>query len=63
MSSIYAERKMTHDKEMALRCIMAIIYRDGHWSNQAEKIDEINLLINKELNIGRQFDPDQQSWS
>jgi hypothetical protein len=51
------------NKEMTLRCIMAIIYRDGHWCNQAEKIDEINLLINKELNIGRQFDPDQQSWS
>ena len=39
------------DKEMTLRCIMAIIYRNGHWTNQSEKIDEINLLINKELNI------------
>ena len=42
---------------------MAIIYHDGHWCNQAKKIDEINLLINKELNIGRQFDRDQQDWS
>lgn len=49
MSSIYAERKMTHDKEMALRCIMAIIYRDGHWANQAEKFDEILMFISDEL--------------
>jgi hypothetical protein len=39
------------NKEMTLRCIMAIIYRGGHWTNQSEKIDEINLLINEELNI------------
>lgn len=51
------------NKEMTLRCIMAIIYRDGHWCNQAKKIDEINLLINKELNIGCQFNRDQESWS
>ena len=44
------------DKEMTLRCIMAIIYRNGHWSNQSEKINEINLLINKELNIAETAD-------
>lgn len=49
MSSIYAERKMTHDKEMVLRNIMAIIYRGGHWANQAEKFDEILIYISDEL--------------
>ena len=49
MSSIYAERKMTHDKEMSLRNIMAIIYRGGHWTNQAEKFDEILIYISDEL--------------
>lgn len=44
------------NKEMTLRCIMAIIYRGGHWSNQSEKINEINLLINKELNIAETAD-------
>ena len=49
MSSVYAERKMTHDKEMSLRNIMAIIYRGGHWANQAEKFDEILIYISDEL--------------
>ena len=49
MSSVYAERKMTHDKEVVLRNIMAIIYRGGHWANQAEKFDEILIYISEEL--------------
>jgi hypothetical protein len=38
-----------NDKEMALRTIMAIIYKDGHWSNQKKKIDYILAFIGDEL--------------
>jgi hypothetical protein len=37
------------NKEQLLRHIMAIIYRNGHWSNQAEKFDEILLLVHSEM--------------
>jgi hypothetical protein len=36
-------------KEMVLRTIMAIIYKDGPWANQSEKIDDILLFISDEL--------------
>jgi hypothetical protein len=36
-------------KEVVLRNIMAIIYRDGHWANQAEKFDEILIYVDEEL--------------
>ena len=35
--------------EVVLRNIMAIIYRDGHWFNQAEKFDEILIYVDEEL--------------
>ena len=35
--------------EVVLRNIMAIIYRGGHWSNQAEKFDEILIYVDEEL--------------
>jgi hypothetical protein len=36
---------------------MAIIYLNGHWSNQSEKIDDILLLIDSEIkNIERILD-------
>jgi hypothetical protein len=37
------------NKEQLLRHIMAIIYRNGHWSNHAEKFDEILLLVHSEM--------------
>ena len=37
------------NREQILRTIMAIIYRGGHWSNQAEKFDEILLFVHDEL--------------
>jgi hypothetical protein len=37
------------NKEMVLRTIMAIIYKDGPWANQSEKIDDILLFISEEF--------------
>ena len=37
------------NKEMVLRSIMAIIYKDGIWANQSEKIDEILLFIGEQF--------------
>ena len=36
-------------EESVLRNIMAIIYRGGHWANQAEKFDEILIYVDEEL--------------
>lgn len=36
-------------EESILRNIMAMIYRDGHWANQAEKFDEILIYVDEEL--------------
>jgi len=51
------------NKEQLLRHIMAIIYRNGHWSNQAEKFDEILLLVHSEMdNIEETADEQNIFW-
>ncbi len=42
-------KKKNMNKEQLLRHIMAIIYRNGHWSNQSEKINDILLLVHSEI--------------
>jgi hypothetical protein len=37
------------NKEFALRTIMAIIYKDGPWANQSEKIDDILMFISDQF--------------
>ena len=37
------------NEETILRNIMAMIYGDGHWANQAAKFDEILMYIQEEL--------------